>query len=168
MEQDLGNENFGNEELENNFKNEGLGNKYGIEGNHVLYLALFGVIPYLLKRGLKLGNIKVESFSDRLGKLLMSLPRVVMMILMALPEQYVMMTLEPNMPLFQRLLVSVAMYVIHFAWNGMVMKPEKSYNELVWIIGTAVYALKVLGVKQETVIALVAADSVMTLALRGL
>ena len=98
----------------------------------------------------------------------MSLPRVVMMVLMAIPEQTVMVVCYPKMPLLRRLLVSVAMYVIHFAWNGMVMKPKRSYNELVWIFGTALYALNVLGVRKETAVALIAADSVMTLALRGL
>lgn len=87
---------------------------------------------------------------------------------MAIPEQLVMNAYEPNMPLVQRLLVSVAMYVVHFAWNGMIMKPEKSYNELAWILGTAYYALSALGVDQATAVALVAADSVMTLALRGM
>ena len=98
----------------------------------------------------------------------MSLPRPAMMIIMAIPEQLVMAKLEPSMSLMKRILVSVAMYVIHFAWNGMVMKPEKSYNELVWILGTSLFALQVLGVKRETAISLIAADSVMTLCLRGL
>ena len=103
-----------------------------------------------------------------LGRMLMSLPRPVMMILMAIPEQLVMQALEPQMPFMNRALVSVAMYLVHFAWNGMVMKPEKSYNELVWIIGTAVFAMYGLGVSARTATALIAADSVMTLALRGM
>jgi hypothetical protein len=112
--------------------------------------------------------IDTKMIATQIGKFLMSLPRMLMMIIMAIPEQTVMMIMEPKMPLIRRLMVSVAMYVIHFAYNGFVMKPEKSYNELVWILGTASYALQVLGVKQSTAIALVAADSVMTLALRGL
>ena len=99
---------------------------------------------------------------------MMKLPRPVMMLLMAIPEQLVLYYMAPNMPLLQRLLVSVAMYIIHFAWNGMVMKPTKSYNELSWILGTALYANRILGANLLTTTALVAADSVMTLTLRGM
>lgn len=112
-------------------------------------------------------QMKLGRMASPMGMFLMSLPRPVMMILMAIPEQTVLMMMEPSMPLMKRLMVSVAMYAIHFAWNGFVMKPQKSYNELVWILGTALFAYLV-GVKQKTAVALVAADSVMTLALRGL
>jgi len=102
-----------------------------------------------------------------LGAMLMSLPRPVMMALMAIPEQMVLAKMEPTMPLMMRLMVSLGMYAFHFAWNGMVMKPSRSYNELVWILGTAALAFSC-GAKRSTAIALVAADSTMTLALRGL
>jgi hypothetical protein len=137
-------------------------------GKHLLMLVVYGLLPYIAKNLLENSKIDTDNIAKETGENLMKLPRPAMMVLMAVPEQLVMMHFEPNMPLVQRLLVSVAMYVIHFAWNGMVMKPERSYNELVWIVGTALYALNVLGVKQSTAIALVAADSVMTLALRGL
>ncbi len=137
-----------------------------INMNDVLMLVIYGVVPFTLKYILQQTN--ASQLAPELGNRLMALPRVVMMVLMAIPEQTVMAVYEPKMPLLRRLLVSVAMYVIHFAWNGMVMKPKRSYNELVWIIGTALYALNVLGVRKETAIALIAADSVMTLALRGL
>lgn len=113
-------------------------------------------------------QVKVQPALRALGKFLMNLPRVVMMILMAIPEQSVLAIYEPKIPLFDRLMVSVAMYAIHFAWNGMAMKPDRSYNELVWICGTALYAYYVVGVKMETAVALIAADSVMTLSLRDL
>jgi hypothetical protein len=134
--------------------------------SELLMLAGFGVVFYvgsLLKK-----NIGLDDNLSALGEQLMKLDRIIMMILMAIPEQLVMNFYEPQMPLVQRLLVSIAMYVIHFAWNGMVMKPEKSYDELAWILGTGFYALKALGVKQSTAVALVAADSVMTLTLRGM
>jgi hypothetical protein len=132
----------------------------------LLLLIAFGIIPFISKMLIK--NIPTQQISSQLGKILMSLPRPVMMILMAIPEQAVMATMEPSMPIQKRLLVSIAMYIIHFAWNGLVMKPEKSYNELVWILGTAFYALQALKVKRSTAIALIAADSIMTLSLRGL
>ena len=134
----------------------------------VLFLVVYALVPFVLKRGLEYSKLNTNELAKKTGGLLMSLPRPVMMILMAIPEQVVMMAMEPKMPILQRLLVSIAMYAIHFAWNGMVMKPERSYNELVWIVGTALYAFQVLGVRKQTAIALVAADSVMTLALRGL
>ena len=132
----------------------------------LLLLVAFAVVPYVAKMILK--EVNTDQIASQLGKTLMSLPRPVMMVLMAIPEQAVMASMEPSMPLQKRLLVSIAMYIIHFAWNGFVMKPEKSYNELVWILGTALYALQALKVKRSTAIALVAADSVMTLSLRGL
>jgi len=134
----------------------------------VLHLIAVGVIVYVANKVLEKSQINTEELADNSGEALMKLPRPAMMALMAVPEQLVMAHFEPGMPIIQRLLVSVAMYIIHFAWNGMVMKPKRSYNELVWIVGTALYALKVLGVKQSTALALVAADSTMTLALRGL
>jgi hypothetical protein len=134
--------------------------------NQLFQLAIYSIVPYIVKNLLK--EFPTHNFRSNLGKMLMSLSRPVMMILMAIPEQYVMMTYYPEMSLIKRLSVSIAMYLIHFAWNGMVMKPKHSYNELVWILGTACYASNVLGVDRETTIALVAADSVMTLALRGL
>ena len=137
-------------------------------GKPLLYLALYGLVPYLLKEGLKVAKLNVADIASQLGKLLMSLPNSVVMILMALPEHAVLETMEPNMPLVQRLLVSLAMYAIHFAWNGIVITPENSYDELVSIMGTALYALNVLCVKRQTAVALVAADAVMTLVLRGL
>ena len=132
----------------------------------ILHLAAIGLVVVFAK------NL-VERFDTRmvikgLGKLLMSIPKLLMMVLMALPEQFVLARYEPNMSLVKRLLVSIAMYVVHFAWNGVVMKPQHSHNELVWILGTALFAYYGVGVKQQTAVALVAADSVMTLALRGL
>lgn len=132
----------------------------------IMMLVLYGLVPFLMK--LVFQQMNTDLWAKQLGSILMSLPRPVMMVLMAVPEQLVMAKMEPSIPLVKRLLVSVAMYVVHFAWNGMVMKPERSYNELVWILGTALYALQVLGVKQQTAIALIAADSAMTLSLRGL
>jgi len=132
----------------------------------IAMLIIFGLIAYLSK--MSLSKLDTKKIAKQLGGLLMSLPRPIMMIIMAIPEQLVMASFEPSMEMSKRILVSIAMYIIHFAWNGMVMKPEKSYNELVWIIGTALYALKILGVKKQTAIALLAADSVMTLSLRGL
>jgi hypothetical protein len=135
--------------------------------DYLVHLVIFGAVTYALKQYAS-PMIAPLNIPTAFGKAMMSLPRPVMMVLMALPEQYVMHTYQPGMPLFQRLSVSVAMYIIHFAWNGMVMKPEKSYNELVWILGTAFYALKALGVSKDTFVALIAADSVMTLTLRSL
>lgn len=134
--------------------------------NHIVALVAAAIIPYVMTLVFK--QINTEALRQTLGKTLMSIPRIPMMILMALPEQAVMAKYEPDMPLVQRLSVSVAMYVAHFAYNGFVMKPKRSYNELVWILATALYAFYGLGVKKETAVALVAADSVMTLSLRGL
>jgi hypothetical protein len=133
----------------------------------IIFVFVYGLVVNQTKKLFK-QFVDEDSIAKGLKSQLMALPRVAMMVLMAIPEQLVMYYQEPNMSLFNRLMVSVAMYIIHFAWNGMVMKPERSYNELVWIIGTAHYALNVLGVKRTTATALIAADSVMTLALRGL
>ena len=132
----------------------------------LIFIALYGIVPYVAKQLGK--NLPAASIRQQLGKTLMSLPRPAMMILMALPEQYVMLKFHPNMSLLKRLSVSLAMYVVNFAWNGMVMKPKYSYNELVWILGTGLFGYQVLGVGLKTAVALVAADSVMTLSLRGL
>lgn len=132
----------------------------------ILHLAAIGLAVVFAKK-------LIERFDTKmvikvLGKILMSIPKLLMMVLMALPEQFVLARYEPNMSLVKRILVSIAMYVVHFAWNGVVMKPQRSHNELVWILGTALFAYYGVGVKQQTAVALVAADSVMTLALRGL
>jgi hypothetical protein len=132
----------------------------------LLGLAIFGVVPFAAKKGLE--QVELGDYRQKLGEFLMNLPRPVMMGLMAIPEQLVMYSFHPAMPLIQRLSVSIAMFIIHFAWNGMVMKPEFSHNELVWILGTSYYAYRVLGVSKQAATALIAADAVMTLSLRGL
>lgn len=134
--------------------------------NELYYLSIFGIFTFLAKKIFE--QFDTNKIANLLGKNLMSLPRALMMILMAIPEQLVLASMEPKLSLIKRISVSIAMYVIHFAWNGMVMKPERSYNELVWIIGTALYGIMAFGIKNSTAIALVAADSVMTLSLRGL
>ena len=131
-------------------------------------MVLVGLTVVVFLGGKVVSKDAIARGASKIGSLLMSLPRPVMMLLMAVPEQLVMNYFAPQMSLTNRALVSVAMYLVHFAWNGMVMKPEKSYNELVWIIGTAVFAMYGLGVNSATATALIAADSVMTLALRGL
>ena len=134
--------------------------------NYLLIIAVIGVVVFVAKS--IMNNMNLDGLRKTLKDILMSLPRPIMMILMAIPEQIVLYYMQPNMDLTKRLSVSIAMYVIHFAYNGMVMKPKRSYNELVWIIGTALYARQILKVKQSTMISLLAADSIMTLALRGL
>lgn len=128
------------------------------------HLIVFGVVFYTASTLMK---SSIDKTSPMIGKQLMKIPKIGMMGLMALPEQAVLYKYEPNLPIFKKLLVSVAMYVIHFAWNGMEMKPKKSYNELAWILGTSYYAYLSIGVKKETAVALIAADSVMTLGLRS-
>lgn len=110
----------------------------------------------------------VSTILQKLGMGFMGLPKWAMMLLMAIPEQLIMARFAPRMPLAKRLSVSAAMYAIHFAWNGLVMKTPRAYNELAWILGTALFARNVLGVNMGTATALVAADSVMTLAMRDL
>ena len=134
--------------------------------NELYYLSIFGIFTFLAKKIFEQFN--TNKIANLLGKNLMSLPRALMMILMAIPEQLVLASMEPQLSLIKRISVSIAMYDVHFAWNGMVMKPERSYNELVWVIGTALYGIMAVGIKNSTAIALVAADSVMTLSLRGL
>ena len=134
--------------------------------NLIALLVLYGLIPLIVS--LLLLNIGTEVALNLIGGVIMTIPRIPMMILMAIPEQTVLALMEPSIPLQKRVLVSIAMYVIHFAWNGMVMKPPRSHNELVWILGTALFAYQAIGVKKETALALIAADSVMTLSLRGL
>lgn len=134
--------------------------------NQLLLLIVFGLtISFIVSFST---SFNFRTYLSAFGKFLMTLNKPIMMLLMAIPEQLVLATLEPGLPIISRIFVSIAMYIIHFVWNGMVMKPEREYNELVWIIGTAIYALIAVGVKKETAIALIAADSVMTLTLRDL
>lgn len=90
-----------------------------------------------------------------------------MMALMAIPEQYIMWT-TTKVGFLPSLSVSVAMYIIAIVYNGFTKKPEKSYNEIPWILGTALYAKFAFGVSQLTVMSLIAVDSLMVLLLRGL
>ena len=129
-------------------------------------LILFTGISFLLRIISK--PLPTQNIASFIKSAIMMTGRFGMMILMAIPEQVVAYIYEPHMSIFKRLTISFAMYAIHFAYNGFVMKPAKSYNELVWIIGTALYAWVGLGVKNETVTALLAADSIMVLFLRGL
>ena len=73
---------------------------------------------------------------------------------------------EGDMPVWKRATVSLVMFLIHFGTNGFVPKAGTLRMELPWILGTALFAYFVLGVKPITALALVAADSVMTLSLR--
>ena len=129
-------------------------------------LILFFIVPYTIKYGAS--SVDLMPLNNSIKGFLMSLPRPIMMILMALPEQAVLHYMEPKLDITSKLLISIAMYVVHFAWNGFVMKPERSYNEIVWILGTALFAKLAFNVDTNTAIALIAADSIMTLSLRGL
>ena len=131
----------------------------------IAYIAVFGAIFYVAS--LVLSKAQLGDWTKSFGKTLKGFPKPVMMALMAIPEQTVLAMYEPKMPIVNRLMISVAMYVIHFSYNGM-KKVSKSYNEIPWIIGTSYYAYLAMGVKKETAIALIAADSVMTLVMRGL
>lgn len=134
--------------------------------NSIILLILFYIVPNVIKT--VLSKFDLMPLNNSIKGLLMGLPRPTMMVLMALPEQAVLHYMEPKLDIYKRLMVSIAMYVVHFAWNGFVMKPERSYNEIVWILGTALFGLLAFKIKKETAIALVAADSIMTLTLRGL
>jgi hypothetical protein len=130
-------------------------------------LFVFGLVFYMLSR--LFTQFSARPLLTDLVMRIMKMPPMVMTVLMAIPEQLVLASYEPHIPLVNRIMVSVAMYVIHFAYNGYgVMKPVHSYSELAWILGTSYYAYRILGVRQETAVALIAADSVMTLSLRGL
>ncbi len=133
----------------------------------VIALIVIGVlIPFVWKFVLQ--SVNTNGIRTQIGNALMSIPRIPMMVLMAIPEQVVMAMFEPGLALWKRLSVSVAMYLAHFAYNGFVMKPEHSYNEVVWIMATALYARYGLNVRPSTFWALISSDSIMTLTLRGL
>lgn len=135
----------------------------------ILMLLIYGAVPYVARLVLSPYASQTGAMASGLGSAFMGLNKILMMILMAIPEQAVLYMYEPQKPLIERLLVSVAMYVIHFAWNGMdEVKPKRSYNEIIWILGTALYAYNIIGVKRYTAIMLIAVDSMMTLSLRGI
>ena len=135
----------------------------------LLMLILYGAIPYIARLLLNPVSANTNALASNLGASFMGMNKILMMLVMAIPEQIVLYLYEPQVPIIERLLVSVAMYVIHFAWNGMEeVKPRRSYNELIWILGTALYARQVIGVQMSTAIMLVAADSIMTLSIRGI
>lgn len=133
-----------------------------------IFIILFTVVAYIFR--LITNVMPSAELGGGIKKFVMVGGRIWMMILMAIPEQIVMYLYEGHHMAFfpDRISVSFAMYAIHFAYNGFVMKPEKSYNELVWIIGTALYAYFGVQAQTETVTALLAADSIMALLLRGL
>ena len=93
-----------------------------------------------------------------------------MMIIMAIPEQLVLLFTYSTSwrTLIPRITVSVAMYATHFGWNGMIPKPMYAYNEVPWILGTALYAYIIVGVSEFTAVSLLAADCLMVLILRGI
>ena len=135
-----------------------------------LALGVLFVVPFGFRMIMQKTKMSGQGLRVALKKFLMSIPRWVMMIIMAIPEQLVLyFTYSTAMStLIQRLTVSVAMYLIHFGWNGMIPKPPYSYNELPWILGTALYAFVVIGTSSYTAAWLLAADSIMVLTLRGI
>ncbi len=134
----------------------------------ICILAIYGIMAYLARMVFDMAN--GNSLGQSVASSLRSLPGPLLIILLAIPEQIVLSMYEPSIPIMNRILVSVAMYAIYFGWNkfGAAMRPKRAYIELVWILGTAIYAYRVLGVRKETACALIAADSVMTLTVRGL
>jgi hypothetical protein len=134
---------------------------------HVITLTMFGIASYAARY--LFGFIPADRLANSMGHTLMTkVPKPVMMIAMAIPEQLVLGLMEPQIAIFDRLMVSVCMYVVHFGWNGFVNAPKRAYNEIPWILATALYASRVLGVANRTAFGLIAADSVMVLFLRGL
>lgn len=89
-----------------------------------------------------------------------------MMGAMAIPEQLVMLFMAPNMPLVQRLMVSVVMYLSHFMFNGFVTKAPTMADEFKWIIPTALFGAFITK-NPYTGLLLAAADTTMTVVLRG-
>ena len=134
--------------------------------NVYVQLAIYAVAFYALNYVLK--QAQYSHLLNKVGRTLMKLPKPVLIVLMALPEQAVLNKYEPGMPQQLKLLVSAATYVINVAFNGNVLKPLKSYDELAAILGSALYAYKALGVRRETAVALAAVNALVTLALRGI
>jgi len=109
-----------------------------------------------------------SSMTDKISKILMDFPEALRIILIAIPEQIVLAILEPEMPIIKRLIVSLAMLGARFFTNGIGIKPDKAYKELIWIFRTALFSYTVIGVKKKTVVALIAADACLALSLRDL
>ena len=135
--------------------------------NMYVQVAIFGAAAYALK--IVKHQIGLNQQAHKLGSLLHQLPKALFMLLLALPSQAVLNVYEPGMPNQLKAMVALVMYVIHVAYNGMnVVIPMKSYDDLVCILGTSYYAFRVLGVRQETAVALVAANAVTALVVRSI
>ena len=133
--------------------------------NYLLMIAIIGVLVFVT-RGM-LNTMNLEQMGKTLKNNLMSLPDPIKLVLLAIPEQMILYNTESKMDMAQRLSVSLANYVINYAYNGKVAPDDKSAC-LPRIIGSALYARNVLRAKQSTMILLIAANSVITLALRRL
>ncbi len=132
----------------------------------IFMLIIYGLVPYFARMFIgKQLDITIDSISSNIQQL----NPWVKCLVAAIPEQTVLYLYEEKLPLIDRLLVSVAMVVINFGWNGMngSSAPRKAYNELVWILGTALYAYQVIRVRLLTATMLILSDSVFTLLLRG-
>ena len=136
-----------------------------IDLNLVYGLLVYGGIAYVSSLVSDKVNEKLK-IKSKLQNTVSSFSRVAMMLLVAVPQQAILAVFEPQLPLLNRISVTLATYAIHFAWNDLNKKVEKAY--LVWILGTALYAYHIVGVSLETAAMLVAGDSVLTIALTGL
>lgn len=89
-----------------------------------------------------------------------------MMAGVSIPEQLVMAIMAPQMPLLQRLTVSLVMFISHFSLNGFVKRAPTLGDEFKWIVPTALYGAYVTG-NIFVGILLFIADTLMTVYLRG-
>ena len=139
----------------------------------ILMLLIYGLVPYLIRIILLPSmpfntNAMTSSLGSGLAKI-QTQNKILMMLLMSVPEQAVLYYNEKYISMVDRILVSVASNIIRVAWNGMDnVLADKAYNDLVWILGSAFYAFKVIKVRMKTVSFLIIADSIMALSLRGL
>ncbi len=137
-----------------------------MESEQLLMLIVYGLVPYFARM---LIGPQLDTTLLSAGQGIQQFGGWTKLLIAAIPEQAVLYFYEPNKPILDRCLVSVAMIVIHCSWNGFGnTAPQRAYNELVWIFGTGLYAYQVVKVRLLTATMLILCDATFTLLLRGI
>ncbi len=136
----------------------------------ILMLVIYAIVTIVLRYvadGAGIGRMTNRAMAG-----IMNTNVAVKVALMAAPEQVVLQLFEPMMPFMDRGLITLCMLGTRSIWYGSVGNAANyfttgSASDALWIFATALYSMRVIGVRMSTVTMMVLADCGVLLALNG-
>lgn len=129
-------------------------------------LFFFGIIIFVARKIIK--PEKKLHIVKRFGKYLNNNTILIILVLLAIPQQIILYIFEPSIGLINRLLMGLAFIVFRLAWGGKdVLQLSYASHEFVWLFLLSIFSYTVVGVKFLTTMILFITDLIIVLATRG-